>query len=118
MRLLTAIALVMCVSAGVRAETGQIPNINTGANTVAPAQLPSTTTGDPYQPTYPAATNNPSWRGGSIGGGPNEDPTPEQSEQRRRHEANERSRAAEPSANAAPSQPEVNPGALQGGPQP
>ena len=105
------------------------PNINAGGNPTAAAQLPSNYTGDPNQPTYPAATDKPSFSGGTVVALPPTS-TGTQDDKARAKALEGQRRAAEPQVSPSPSapeaevispnsqQPDPNPGALQGGPQP
>lgn len=62
-------ALLSLLLAVPAASADPVQNINANVDPTRPARLPSTYTGDPLQPTFPSADNQPPSRGGTIGDG-------------------------------------------------
>jgi hypothetical protein len=106
------------------------PNINTGGNPSAPP--PPSSIG--ISPTYPAGSNMPAWRGGTIGADPALDKGALDRAGTRKAKLSRERSLPEPGVNAnpstapgteetpesgfAPPDPSVNPGALEGGSRP
>lgn len=85
-------------------QTVPLPNINTGANPTFGAHLPSSVSGNPMQPTFPAGGSGSAWTEGTI---PSDKTAPgKQDEEARRKEAERERSVAEPMVNGAPSAPE------------
>lgn len=124
MTILTAVlALAACAAATPDPEEAAVqapvPSLNATGDPTSPARLPP---GGGNAPTYPSGRTNPAWRGGTIGDPPR---------RRADWERGPGERAPiQPGAAGTPSgpaaevvsprstEPEVNPGALEGGPQP
>jgi hypothetical protein len=128
--MLAAAAAAAQTDSGPQGPLGSpVQNINGGYNITAPAQLPANYTRDSMAPTYPAADDKPSSRGGTVGDDPaKRQDMPDEHGYRRQQLLRERAlpepnagthTATPPGQEASPGVPaEVEPGSVQGGPQP